>query len=341
MEAHTRLFRDTVQPAHLSNNFYEFLRDRNKGLFFENIEVLSALAREAGLPFWQLILVTEHIPYRPITDSELTWQVSMLLAYGARGVGYFTYWTPAPDPSYDWKHGVIEWDGTRSPRFDLLERFNPLVRAAGGILARARWTSTVHAGGAPPSTTPFAPDDAVAKVEGRVVLGSFDDSTGARLLLVANSDSMAAHEITLKLRTAHRVWRLDQAPDSWTPLFPEPTEGGAWLGLRVQAGGFALLRLERFPGLDVGAGPGLVVAPQPAHGEARFVLVRIGDRARLEIVDLNGRLVWSYAPASNDATVTWRGERQGGGRAAPGLYFVRAVNPRGVTVRRLHWLGGR
>ena len=35
-----------------------------------------------------------HLSYRDPTEAELAWQVFHALAFGARGISYFTYWTP-------------------------------------------------------------------------------------------------------------------------------------------------------------------------------------------------------------------------------------------------------
>jgi len=87
--------------------------------------------------------------------------------------------------------------------------------------------------------------------------------------------------------------------------------------------------------------PGVAAAPNPAREAMRFTLVRSAAGARLELLDLSGRRVWSAPPPPGGGTLTWRGERDGGGRVPPGVYFVRLEDARGVAVRRVTWLGGR
>ncbi|MBI5710949.1 MAG: T9SS type A sorting domain-containing protein [Candidatus Eisenbacteria bacterium] len=89
------------------------------------------------------------------------------------------------------------------------------------------------------------------------------------------------------------------------------------------------------------AGPGLRVAPNPATGLVRFDVAGVTGVARLEVLDLAGRAVWSRALPPGTRAATWSGERAGAGRAGSGIYFVRLRDARGAVVRRIAWLGGR
>jgi hypothetical protein len=113
--------------------------------------------------------------------------------------------------------------------------------------------------------------------------------------------------------------------------------------LELAAGDFALLRLEgTLDGASgSGAGPRLAITPEPASERARLALVDVGARARLEILDGAGRRVWSRALAAGASSLDWAGEREAGGTAPAGVYFVRVEDARGVAVARLHWLGRR
>jgi hypothetical protein len=339
-EGQARAYLDSTRAAVLCDDHYDFRLDGDRGLFVANAAGLAAVAREYGIPFWAIIQLVSHGPYRLLTEGELTWQVAMLLAYGARGVGYFTYWTPGPDTVWNWQPAVIARDGTRTPWYAVLQRLNPAARAVGETLATLTRRATVHAGSLPVEGAPFAPDDWIAAVHGRAALGEFVDSSGARFVLVANSDSAAARTIALTLAGGSSAWRLDTPYDRWSPLAGTPAAGGARLELPLAAGGFALLRLDDPAGGPAAGRPGprLRLSPNPARGEVRLALARLTGRARLEILDAGGRRVWSRPLPEGSADVSWRGECASGGRAPAGLYFVRVEDARGVAVARLTWL---
>ena len=329
-----------VQPGILCDDYYEFFTAGNRGQFVENAAGLNAMAREAGLPFWSIVLIVQHGSYRAVTPGELAWQTSMLLAYGARGIGYFTYWTPAPDTFWKWQPAVISYEGERTGWYPVLQELNRKVRPVGEALAGLTWLATGHAGGTPAGGTPFAPDGVLARVDGRAALGHFVDAEGTRYVLLANADSSFSQTVGLTLAAPRRVWRMADGGGDWRELAAVPAPHGERVDVALDAGGCALLRLDGpFAPLGAGRGPGLTVAPRPARGVVRLEVSGARPAGQLEILDLHGRRLRSWRLGSPAATLSWYGESDSGGTVPPGVYFARAEDTRGVTVARLQWLG--
>ncbi|HTK30908.1 MAG TPA: hypothetical protein VL332_03015 [Candidatus Saccharimonadaceae bacterium] len=338
--AYVRAYLDTTGAAVLCDDEYDFLTSGDRGEFVANAATLAELARERGIPFWSIVLVIQHLQYRALTDAELSWQASMLLAYGARGVGFFTYWTPAPDAFFQWQEGLVRWDGTRSHWYATVRDLNAKLAVAGGALSRLTWFVTRHSGSVPAGAAAFAPDAWALAVRGRAALGEFADSAGTRYLLVANADSSSARTIALTVPNAGAVDALDLALDQWNSLTTTPAPSGVTVDVALGPGEFALLRLRgAWSAAPAAASPRLAASPNPATGEVALVLGDVRDQGRIEILDAGGRRVWSRAVAPGSAAFRWRGERDAGGVTRPGLYFVRAEDARGVTVTRLSWLG--
>jgi hypothetical protein len=335
-----RAYLSAMHPRVLCNDHYEFRTVGDRGQFIENAAGLAALAREAGIPFWAIVLLIQHGDYRAVTPGELSWQVSMLLAYGAHGIGYFTYWTPAPDTVWDWHPAVITYGGERTVWYPVLADLNRRVRPVGETLASLTWLATGHVGWTPAGGTPFAPDGLIAAVEGRAALGHFVDAFGTRHVLVVNSDSLASQRVTLTVRITQGLWMLGESAGDWRPLQPRPSPEGLRVALDLAPGGFTLLRFggSLWP-LGAGSGPRLRVAPRPARGEVRLSVSALDPGGHVEILDATGRRVRSWRPATAEASLVWRGERDSGGFAPPGLYFVRAEDGGGVSVSRIEWLG--
>ncbi len=337
---YTRDYVARVRPVVLCNDQYDFLRTGDAHQLVENVAGLAAVARENGLPFWGIVLLVEHGSFRAVDAGLLRWQVAQWLSYGARGIGVFTYWTPAPDPQWNWQPAMITHDGVRTWRYDMVKALNARLRPLGGELAGLQWLETEQAGDVPPGGTAFAPDPVVEAVEGRAAIGTFADSAGAPYLFVANHDSSAARTVTLVLGGAgRRAWRWRDA-GGWEGL---DVGGDRRVALALDAGDFALLRLSG--GLD-GATSGLgslrlEAAPNPAAGAVTFSLWGADGATRLEVLDLAGRRVWSRTYDGGSATTRWSGERDDGGRAKPGVYFARVEDAHGALVRRVSWLGGR
>lgn len=332
---------DTVHPAVLCGDQYDFLETGDRNQLVECAATLTALARERGIPCWGIVQLVQHAEYRAITPGLLRWQVGQWLAYGARGIGYFTYWTPAPDARWNWRPAMIAYDGTRAPLYDDVRALNASTAIVGDALAGMMWLECEQVGSVSPGGTPFAPDDAIAAVEGRATLGTFLDELERTNVLVVNADSAAARTVTLTLAGAgRRAWALH--------------EGGAWnevavsasgrCALALQPGAFTLLRLSDLADSLVSghAAPRLSLGPNPARGRVVFSVSAMSRGARLEVLDLSGRRVWSCDfPEGGSAAPAWAGERDGGGRVPPGVYVARVEDRHGVTARRVSWLGER
>jgi hypothetical protein len=335
-EAYLHDFAAAESPTMICADHYDFLESGDRDQFVENTAALRTVADAVGLPFWDILQLLPHGPYRALVPGELRWQVAHLLAHGAHGIGYFTYWTPDRDSVFRDGVGIIARDGTRTPWYDFLLGFNPGVRAAGETLARVRWRRTTYAGSVPPGGVAFAPDDAITLVAGRAAIGEFDGADGERLVLVANSDSIAARTVTLRLAAPAAVRLVAAGSSNPLPAGAPPGWSGD-VSLALEAGDFALLAID--PLLDRPAS--LALAPNPASGLVRFAPAVPASGASLEILDLSGRHVWSRRLDAGVSTVEWRGERDDGGSARPGLYFARVRGGGGGALRRFVWLGAR
>jgi hypothetical protein len=337
-ETYVRRYVSVVRPAVLCGDQYDFLATGDAHQLTENIATLSGVARENGLPFWGIVLLVEHKPFRRVSAGMLRWQVAQWMAFGASGIGYFTYWTPAPDPLYEWQPAMIEWGtGERTPYYDMVRDLNRQLAPIGNTLAGTQWLGTMHAGSVPPAGTPFSPGTLLDAVEGRATLGFFADSTTAPLVFVGNADSLAPRDVALTLAMGRRASRLRDDGSGWDSL---AADAGGRVTLALDAGGFALLRLTgAVDSLVIGRAPRLAVSPNPARGAVRFDASGMARPARLDVYDVSGRLMWSHAFGSLAGEVTWNGERDGDGRARPGVFLARLSDARGATVHRVVWLG--
>ena len=116
------------------------------------------------------------------------------LSYGTRGIGYFTYWTPAPDTNENWGDGMIRYgSGERSPHYEQVRTLNLRLAPLGEQLASLAWLSTEHSGGTPVGGTAFAPDSLVAGIGPRLCAGG---RSGARHTCPSPTASSSAHDRT-------------------------------------------------------------------------------------------------------------------------------------------------
>src|SRR5262249_49668331 len=231
------------------------------------------------------------------------WQVAQWLAYGARGIGYFTYWTPAPDTAENWGDGMIRWgSGERSPHYDQVRSLNLRLRPMGEALAGLAWLSTEHTGGTPQGGTSFAADSLVAGVGGRATLGTFADAQARPHLFLANRGSSGAQTLTLELVGERQVERFTDA-GGWAAWPSTPTATGRRVEVTLAAGDFTLLRLSGgCGGLTAGGcSATLEAAPNPGGAQGRFAAPRVLGASPLPLLDPDGRPAWAR-PLSAEAS---------------------------------------
>ena len=134
-ENYIQQFIEVVQPALVSYDHYHFLNASDRPGFMQNLETVRRVSQQAGLPFWQIVLALNHFDYRPLNEAEKRFEAMQTLAYGGKGVMFFTYWQPAADGM--WGEAIIDADGTPTRQYKEVQRINRDVQTIGKYLLSA------------------------------------------------------------------------------------------------------------------------------------------------------------------------------------------------------------
>jgi hypothetical protein len=198
-------FITTVRPSLLSYDYYPFeVRNRDRPTFFSNLAVVREHATRQGVPFMLIILAMPHGPYRDPTEAELSWQVFHALAYGARGISYFAYWTPVHVEHADvmkFRTGLIQ-EGKPTRHYAEATRVNRAVRAIASQLAGYR---SIAVGDSLEQVTAALPLGPIAAIEGgAVTVGLFVNASGKLAVLLVNRDYRSSVRVRLRFREDRR-----------------------------------------------------------------------------------------------------------------------------------------
>lgn len=178
---YVRQFLETVRPRLFSFDYYALLRQGERPGYFGNLEVIRRESLRAGVPFAAVVLSTPHGPYRDPSEADLRWQVYTALAYGARGIVYFTYWTPH-DEMWHFHNGILDEHGRRTAHYDEVRRINAELNGLAPTLARLRSEGVYQAGGLPAGTEALPAGAAVREVRGgEAVVGLFREPRRVRI----------------------------------------------------------------------------------------------------------------------------------------------------------------
>ena len=129
-----------------------------------------------GIPFGQYIQSISYNGHRDTNGPEKRWAALHTLAYGGRGVMYFTYWTP-PQTAENFGNGIIDPSGQRTAQYEDVKAINAQLRGHGQVprlpRPRPRCSTTARS---IPGRSHRAPGDLVYVLErgsahGRTLLG--------------------------------------------------------------------------------------------------------------------------------------------------------------------------
>lgn len=247
-EDYVRALADVAQVPLLSFDNYSLTHGGMGDEFFVNLEIVRKVALEKHLPFWTCVQAVAHFGYQEPTVATLQLQVFSALAYGARGIEYFTYFTPERG---NYRAGAIDPFGRRTATWEALRRVNGQIHALGPVLARLHSTGVFHFPDVPKQghalsesrivrhiTMVKDEDQYVApSVAARFLVGELQDAQGRPYLMIVNKDLVYSFQFEIDWRMEpRRVLRVNPYSGA-----EEPFEGEQnWVG----PGGAVLLRLD-------------------------------------------------------------------------------------------------
>lgn len=173
-------------PTQLSYDHYALMDDGSlNGGYWANLEQMRAVAQRHGLPFWNIVLAVGHFSFREPTASDLRFEVFSSLAYGARGLSYFTYFAPKVG---NYRGAAIDQFGHATPTWGNLQNINLQVQKLAPTLLELTSDETYHFGSVPPGCHGPGADSLVASMGGDFAAGDFTRADGARYVLIVNKN---------------------------------------------------------------------------------------------------------------------------------------------------------
>jgi hypothetical protein len=154
-DTHVRRFVDEVNVDALSMDHYPIFKPSGDGRdgYCGNLAVMRKYALEKGIPFWNFFNTMPYGPHTDPTEGQLRWQIYTSLAYGAKGVLYFCYYTPAGG-EFPKGGAIIARDDQRTRHWHQAQRINHALKAMGPTLMKLASTAVYRVG----------PDDDAAEV---------------------------------------------------------------------------------------------------------------------------------------------------------------------------------
>lgn len=212
-QEHVDLFIREIPLKIISFDHYPVVGDSLRANWYENLEVVSKAAKDAGKPFWAFTLSVAHGPYPIPTLAQMRLQVFSDLAYGAQGIEYFTYWTPPYDTTWKFNNGPVTVDGKITPTYEKVKQLNKEIKALSSVFYGSKVISVMHAGNEIPiGTKPLEnlPDNiSDLKIEGTGAVVSILENGKNNYLIIVNRDFLKPMKLSVNLKKGFKMVMRD------------------------------------------------------------------------------------------------------------------------------------
>lgn len=107
--------------------------------YMQSLSFFNKVAKEFNVPFWTTVASYNHIRGNQYTKKQTEWMVNTSLAYGAKGMQYYTYW-PTMDGtnSENWedptKTGMVTHCGTPHDTYYQIQEINRNIQMVDDVL---------------------------------------------------------------------------------------------------------------------------------------------------------------------------------------------------------------
>lgn len=234
-----------TNPDVLVFDHYPFVNAEIRTDFYSNLEIIRRQAIEGDVPFWSFLqsFGTEE-GWRIPSQGDMALQFYTNLAYGAKGLIYFTYYTP-PDLSWNenFLEGLIRRDGTENVTYPWGQANNAVASAWAEILNTAESAGVYHAGAVPSGSAGVPSGFALQPTSvASAVVGAFTNA-GDEYVMVVNKDNTASQ--TMSFTVAGSPSSLNEVSKTDGSLSPVSTytPSTGTLQLTLQPGEGRLIKL--------------------------------------------------------------------------------------------------
>lgn len=191
----------TYSPQILSYDYYPLQKSRILGGYFSNMSVIRKYAEEYEIPFWVYIQCCSFNKNMRIpNDGELKWLVNTSLAYGCKGLQYFTYVDALSGGNETFNGSPVDKNGNKTETYEYISAINKFVGEIDEYLMCCFSKGIMTAGTTPcplPSGDVLQSYGKLSSVEGSSVLVGCFDYKGKNAYYAVNNSTDSDSEAKL------------------------------------------------------------------------------------------------------------------------------------------------
>jgi hypothetical protein len=177
----------TCHPQIISYDNYSLMDDGSlRGNYWTNLEAVRNACKKHSIEFSNIVLAVAHFNYREPTAADLRFEAYTTLAYGGRGLAYFTYFAPAVG---NYRGAAVDQFGNETPTWHNLQNINLQVQKLGPTLIQLESNDVYHVGNIPAGCKGPPTNSILSGVSGdNFLVGEFAHRDASRYLMIVNKD---------------------------------------------------------------------------------------------------------------------------------------------------------
>lgn len=227
-EEWVQLYLNTVKPQVFSYDYYPY--HYNDASFFRdgwytNLSNVRYYTMKANVPFWVYGQVGVWKEYgssevrRKLSYGETAFQYNTMLAYGAKGIQYYNYYTP---PNYTVENGFtacITTDGKKTDYYNYVQKINKQVAAVDQVLLMSKWQGLIQINNTP---TAISSGDLVSSYGaltsatgvGDAIVGCFEYRDIGYAYYIASNSVYNNATVTLNFNDTYNLTKVQDATET-------------------------------------------------------------------------------------------------------------------------------
>ena len=208
----------TCHPKIISYDNYSLLDDGSvRANYWSNLEAIRSACKKHGLEFWNIVLSVAHFSYREASAADLRFEAYTTLAYGGRGLAWFTYFAP---PVGGYRAAPVDQFGHRTITWHLMQNVNLQVQNLGPTLLQLTSDDVYHIGKIPTGAKGPPTNSLISTVTGDdFLVGEFAHRNGARYVMIANKEFAKSRICSPQFRKApKRLQHISPYTSELTPF---------------------------------------------------------------------------------------------------------------------------
>lgn len=206
-EDYLEQFVATCEPKFLSyDNYSLFEPDQfDQHRFYRNMEAIRSCAIRHNLPWWNIVLGNAHFTYIEPSQASIYVQVFSTLAYGAKGISYFTYF---PVPNGNFRLSAFDHFMNKTPTWEYIRLMNVQIHKLAPTYLKLKSANVFHHPNVPNGCRGMDSSKFVAELHGGgdLLVGEFEGPEDRPYVMVVNKSIKKSTAFGVKFKDEGKVF---------------------------------------------------------------------------------------------------------------------------------------